>query len=51
MKKKKQIIDLENQRYGLFMTDNSFDLDVMYGRNYLDTDNEANNYLNIWCFD
>ena len=39
MKKKKQIIDLENQRYGLFMTDNSFDLDVMYGRNYLDTDN------------
>jgi hypothetical protein len=39
MKKKKQIIDLENQRMGLFMTDNSFDLDVMYGRNYLQTDN------------
>ena len=39
MKKKKQIIDLENQRMGLFMTDNSFDLDVMYGRNYLETDN------------
>ena len=39
MKKKKQIIDLENQRMGLFMTDNSFDLDVMYGRNYLLTDN------------
>lgn len=39
MKKKKQLIDLESQRYGLFMTDNSFDLDVMYGRNYLDTDN------------
>ena len=39
MKKKKQIIDLEQQRMGLFMTDNSFDLDVMYGRNYLDTDN------------
>ena len=39
MKKKKQIIDLENQRMGLFMTDNSFDLDVMYGRNFLDTDN------------
>lgn len=39
MKKKKQIIDLEGQRMGLFMTDNSFDLDVMYGRNYLDTDN------------
>lgn len=39
MKKKKQIIDLQNQRMGLFMTDNSFDLDVMYGRNYLQTDN------------
>jgi len=39
MKKKKQIIDLEEQRMGLFMTDNSFDLDVMYGRNYLQTDN------------
>jgi len=24
---------------GLFMTDNSFDLDVMYGRNFLQTDN------------
>jgi hypothetical protein len=39
MKKKKQIIDIENQRYGLFMTQNSFDLDVMYGRNFLQTDN------------
>lgn len=39
MKKKKQLINLEEQRMGLFMTDNSFDLDVMYGRNYLDTDN------------
>lgn len=39
MKKKKQIIDIENQRMGLFMTSNSFDLDVMYGRNYLQTDN------------
>ena len=39
MAKKKQIIDLENQRYGLFMTENSFDLDVAYGRNYLQTDN------------
>jgi len=39
MKKKKQIEDLENQRYGLFMTQNSFDLDVMYGRNFLQTDN------------
>jgi hypothetical protein len=39
MKKRKQVIDLEEQRMGLFMSDNSFDLDVMYGRNYLETDN------------
>ena len=39
MKKKQQIIDLEDQRYGLFMSENSFDLDVMYGRNFLQTDN------------
>lgn len=39
MKKKKQIIDLENQRYGLFMSEQSFDLDVMYGRKFLKTDN------------
>lgn len=39
MKKKKQIQDIENQRYGLFMTQNSFDLDIFYGRNYLQTDN------------
>lgn len=38
-KKKKQIIDLEEQRYGLFMSENSFDLDVAYGRNFLQTDN------------
>ena len=39
MKKKKQLLDLENDRYGMFMTQNSFDLDIMYGRNYLKTDN------------
>ena len=39
MKQKKQIIDLENKRYGLFMSQNSFDLEVMYGRNFLLTDN------------
>ena len=39
MKKKKQLKDLENDRMGLFMSDNSFDLDVMYGRNFLQTDN------------
>ena len=37
-KKKKQNIDLEQERYGLFMSDDSFDLDVMYGRAYLETD-------------
>ena len=39
MKKKKQIIDIETNRMGMFMSDNSFDLDVMYGRNFLETDN------------
>ena len=39
MKKKKQIVDLESQRYGLFVTQNSIDLDIMYGRNFLQTDN------------
>lgn len=33
-KKKEDIIDLENQRYGLFMTENSFDLDIAYGRKF-----------------
>jgi len=39
MKKKKQLKNLEDDRMGLFMSDNSFDLDVMYGRNFLQTDN------------
>jgi hypothetical protein len=39
MKKKKDLQDIQTDRYGMFMTDNSFDLDVMYGRNYLQTDN------------
>ena len=38
-KNKKKVIDLENERYGLFMSENSFDLDVAYGRNYIETDN------------
>ena len=37
-KKNKDHIDFEEERYGLFMSDNSFDLDVMYGREYLKTD-------------
>ena len=39
MKKKKQLKNLEDNRMGLFMSENSFDLDVMYGRNFLQTDN------------
>jgi hypothetical protein len=39
MKKQKQLVDLENQRYGLFMTQESFDLDVSYGREFLQSDN------------
>ena len=38
MNKKKKHIDLENQRYGLFMNENSFNLDIMYGEHYLETD-------------
>lgn len=38
MAKKKKNIDLENQRYGLFMNENSFDLDIMYGEHYLEAD-------------
>lgn len=45
MAKKKKNIDLENERYGLFMTENSFDLDVEYGRNYLQTDNAQAVYV------
>lgn len=32
-------INLEDERFGLFMTDRSFDLDIMYGRNFLNSDN------------
>lgn len=38
MTKKKKYIDLENERYGLFMSENSFDLEIMYGRNFQKTD-------------
>jgi hypothetical protein len=37
-KKKKDHIDFEEERYGMYMSDNSYDLDVMYGREYLKTD-------------
>ena len=39
MKKKKQIENLEDERYGLHMTERVFNLQVMYGRNYLRTNN------------
>jgi len=39
MAKKKQIIDLQDDRMGLFVTNNSIELDIMYGRNFLETDN------------
>lgn len=39
MAKKKQVIDLDEDRYGLFMSDKSFDLDIEYGRQYMQTDN------------
>lgn len=32
-------IDLEETRYGRFMTERSFNLEVMYGRHFLSTDN------------
>ena len=31
--------DLDNTHHGLFTNNNSFDLDIMYGRNYLKIDN------------
>lgn len=37
-KKRQKFLDAENQRYGLFMDDNSFDLEIEYGRNYLSQD-------------
>jgi len=39
MKKKQPNIDLEKHRYGLFMSENSFNLDIMYGRDFLKKDN------------
>jgi hypothetical protein len=36
---KNQYVDPNEHRYGLFMSDESFDLDVMYGRTWLVSDN------------
>lgn len=38
MRKNKTDIDLEEERLGLFYNNDSFDLDVEYGRHYLDID-------------
>jgi len=45
-KSKKDHIDFEDDRYGLFMSENSYDLDVMYGREYLKTDSPF--YVNYY---
>ena len=37
-KRKNQVIEREEQRYGLFMNENSFNTDLMFGRNYMRTD-------------
>lgn len=37
-KENKNKVKLEDYRYGLFMTESSYELDVMYGRHYLDRD-------------
>lgn len=37
-KRNKQFFDREENRYGLFMSENSFNLEIMYGRNYLKND-------------
>lgn len=42
---KNQYVDLNEHRYGLFMTDESFDLDIEYGRTWLLTDNVQEVYI------
>lgn len=39
MRRKKQHIDLVENRYGLFMTEESFNLDITYGQHYQKNDN------------
>lgn len=39
MKKNKDIVDMDNHRYGLFMSEESNELSIMYGREYLQSDN------------
>jgi hypothetical protein len=42
---KNQYVDLNEHRYGLFMSDESFDLDIMYGRTWLVSDNVQEVYI------
>lgn len=37
-KRKNQNIDLQNQRYGIFISENSYEIDQAYGRHYLEQD-------------
>ena len=37
-KRKKKFFDREENRHGLFMNENSYNLEIMYGRNYLQND-------------
>lgn len=46
MGKTKENIDLEEQRYGMFMSNNSYNLEIMYGRHYLETD--VNFVINLY---
>ena len=38
-KKNKNIVDMTEHRYGMFMSEESNELSIMYGRTYLETDN------------
>jgi len=37
-KKQKDYLSLDENRYGLFMNENSFNLEIMYGREFIKTD-------------
>lgn len=49
MPKKNKNINLESERYGLFMSNESFDLDIEYGRDFLKQDNVQ--YVTIYKVD
>lgn len=45
MKKNQKSIDLEEQKFGLFITNESYDLDISMARDYLQTD--INSYVKL----